>query len=368
MIHVTETILISKLRENPKNIRKHFDEEFIDRLADSVKRFGIISPIVALRDGTVVAGNQRFRAAKRAGLKELVVGRDVLFIDGKSGKDVDTINAIENIMRRQLNVFEEAEGLWRILHDHMGFKNPAAAFDFAFRAYKAYLDDDVTPDEQPLLDLTNSLGISMSRAYMLLSAFKLSPAATKYLRERIVDADDMKASTRGRGTVTLTAIFQLSTIQPKHQLMMAKGVMHKDISAQSIRKVYNQWLEGLRNDNLDFKGSKKQQAELESVRSAIDRRERTMKAIEERGEPTTKSFFSFAALSTDLKILRSDIDVALKTLKTDLAMPEYEENVVKGLPFTIEDVEADLGKLKAACRAKTKALLAPKPATTEASP
>ncbi len=339
MIHTPERINIKTLHENPKNIRKHFDEEFIEKLADSLKRYGFISPIVALRDGMVVAGNQRYRAAKKAGIKELTVGKDIIFIekDTTTEKDVDTINAIENIMRRQLNVFEEAEGLYRILKDHMGLTDGVKAFNLAIQTYQAYLKDDLRNNQQKeLVEICGSLGIGLSRAYMLLSVYKLSPATLKYLRHRILNQEDT--------TLPLAKIYNIALIQRKHQLLVAKGVVKLKISSGSVRRVYNQWLQGLRHDDLRYKGSARAQAELEAAEAAIKRRDRVIKQVED--QPTTKSVFSFAALSTDLKMLRYDLDVAFKALDSSLAMPRSELAVLETLTGTVDGVVSDLAKLK----------------------
>ena len=348
---MVQKILVSKLRENPKNIRTEFDEEFIENLAESIKQFGILSPIIALKNGTVVAGNQRFRAAKKAGIKELAIGKDIVFIEkGASDRTVDLINAIENIMRRQLNVFEEAEGLRRIIAEHLGINDAVEAFSLAFKAYNSYLHEELTGEEARFIKLIQTLGISPSRAYALLSIYKLSGPAHRYLREKTLLERDRP--------LTISHIFQISTIQPKHQLLVAKAVFHKRLTVPGVRHAYNQWLEGLRDDQFNFKGSKKAQTEMANIHASIARRERVIKEIENRGEPTTRSVFSFAALSTDLKLLRSDIEVALKTLKSDLPMPQSEGDLVKALPFIIEDVTQQLDRLKTAAHGKTKALLA----------
>ena len=97
-----KTIKIGFLHPNPNNIRKEFDDEFLSKLSYSIKKFGVVVPILALKDGTIVAGEQRWRSAKLAGKKELLVGQEVIFADG-SRQDMDVVNAIENMMRRYLN-------------------------------------------------------------------------------------------------------------------------------------------------------------------------------------------------------------------------------------------------------------------------
>jgi len=102
---------IDKLIPNPGQPRKKFDETELRELADSIKSYGIIQPIIAARlendggDGTciIIAGERRTRAAKLAGLETVpVVIRD--YTDQKRLE----ISLIENIQRSDLNPIEEA--------------------------------------------------------------------------------------------------------------------------------------------------------------------------------------------------------------------------------------------------------------------
>lgn len=68
---VGEFVRIGKLHEHPKNPRKN--DHAVDAIANSIKRFGFTSPIVANKDGTILAGHTRFKAAKKIGLETVPV-------------------------------------------------------------------------------------------------------------------------------------------------------------------------------------------------------------------------------------------------------------------------------------------------------
>jgi ParB family chromosome partitioning protein len=96
--------------------RQHFDKEKLDELAQSLREHGLLEPLVVRRRGEeyeLIAGERRWRAAQRAGLREvLVVVRDV------SGKDAFELALIENIQREDLNAVEFAEAMQRLIDEH----------------------------------------------------------------------------------------------------------------------------------------------------------------------------------------------------------------------------------------------------------
>ena len=98
---------IEKLVANPGQPRKNFDETELQELADSIKSYGIIQPIIAANagDGTyiIIAGERRTRAAKLAGLDAV----PVIIRDYTDQKRLE-ISLIENIQRSDLNPIEEA--------------------------------------------------------------------------------------------------------------------------------------------------------------------------------------------------------------------------------------------------------------------
>ncbi len=99
-------ISINDIEPNRNQPRTNFDEDKLMELADSIKQYGIIEPLVVQKKGSryeIIAGERRFRAARIAGLKEVpVVVKD--FADN----DVFVIALLENIQRQDLNPIEEA--------------------------------------------------------------------------------------------------------------------------------------------------------------------------------------------------------------------------------------------------------------------
>jgi ParB family chromosome partitioning protein len=99
---------LEKLKPNPEQPRKSFPEGSISELAESLKRHGLIQPILAedAGDGSylIVAGERRFRAAEKAGLREVPV-----ILRSYSQENRLEIALIENVQREDLNPIEEAE-------------------------------------------------------------------------------------------------------------------------------------------------------------------------------------------------------------------------------------------------------------------
>lgn len=112
-----KTLKITEVEPNREQPRKNFNQESLEELADSIKTYGIIQPIVVSKqDGyfSIVAGERRWRAAKLAGLEEIpaIIRED----DEQTNKE---IALIENIQREDLNPYEKALGI-RNLMDKYG--------------------------------------------------------------------------------------------------------------------------------------------------------------------------------------------------------------------------------------------------------
>ena len=97
---------ISDIEPNREQPRKNFDKEALEELADSIRQFGIIQPIVVQKKDDyyeIIAGERRWRAAKLAKVKEVPV-----VIKEYTKQEVMEIALIENIQRKDLNPIEEA--------------------------------------------------------------------------------------------------------------------------------------------------------------------------------------------------------------------------------------------------------------------
>ena len=108
-----KSLKITEVEPNREQPRKNFNQESLEELAESIKTYGVIQPIVvSKRDGYygIVAGERRWRAAKIAGLEEIpAIIRDD---DEQTNKE---IALIENIQREDLNPFEKALGIRRLM-------------------------------------------------------------------------------------------------------------------------------------------------------------------------------------------------------------------------------------------------------------
>ena len=103
------SILISKIKPNPNQPRKNFEDKSLKQLAQSIEEKGLISPITVKKVDNkyiIVAGERRFRAHKLLNKKRILA----YVIDADSNKDVMYMALIENIQREDLNPIEEAKG------------------------------------------------------------------------------------------------------------------------------------------------------------------------------------------------------------------------------------------------------------------
>lgn len=109
----TLMVKLSKVEPNREQPRKNFDEDSLQELAESLKQFGMLQPILVQNRGDyyeIIAGERRWRAAKIAGLKEVpVIVREL------TDQEIVEISLIENIQREDLNPIEEAQAYKRLL-------------------------------------------------------------------------------------------------------------------------------------------------------------------------------------------------------------------------------------------------------------
>ncbi len=109
----TLMVKLSKVEPNREQPRKNFDEDSLQELAESLKQFGMLQPILVQNRGDyyeIIAGERRWRAAKIAGLKEVpVIVREL------TDQEIVEISLIENIQRENLNPIEEAQAYKRLL-------------------------------------------------------------------------------------------------------------------------------------------------------------------------------------------------------------------------------------------------------------
>lgn len=108
---------INKIHPNPYQPRKEFNQEALNSLAESIKKYGVLQPIIVTRvekktemgvttEYQIIAGERRFRASKIVGLKQIPV-----IIKERNSQEKLEIALIENVQRRNLNPIDKAEAL-----------------------------------------------------------------------------------------------------------------------------------------------------------------------------------------------------------------------------------------------------------------
>ena len=105
----------NKVEPNREQPRKDFDEDALMELADSIKQFGVLQPILVQKKKDyyeIIAGERRWRAAKLAGLKEVPI-----IVKEFTEQEIVEISLIENIQRENLNPIEEAIAYKRLLKE-----------------------------------------------------------------------------------------------------------------------------------------------------------------------------------------------------------------------------------------------------------
>lgn len=106
---------INQVEPNRDQPRREFDEDSLMELADSIKQFGILQPLIVQKKKDyyeIIAGERRWRAAKLAGVKEVPV-----IVKEYTDQEIVEISLIENIQRENLNPIEEAMAYKRLLEE-----------------------------------------------------------------------------------------------------------------------------------------------------------------------------------------------------------------------------------------------------------
>jgi ParB family chromosome partitioning protein len=154
---------IDDIKPNSAQPRRHFEEESLEELASSILKYGLIQPIMVKRGGAgyeLVAGERRWRAARKAGLREIPsIIRDV------SAEENALFALIENIQREDLNPMEEA------------------------RAYRGIMDDYGFTQE----DVSKSVGKSRPYVANTLRLLKLPERVREYISEGKLSAGHANA-------------------------------------------------------------------------------------------------------------------------------------------------------------------------------
>lgn len=117
-------ISVGEIRPNPRQPRRHFAEDGLRELADSIRTYGILQPLTVRRTQEgyeLVAGERRLRAARMAGLREVPC-----LVAQVGEEDSALLALIENLQRRDLDCWEEADAIARLIREY-GLRQEEAA-------------------------------------------------------------------------------------------------------------------------------------------------------------------------------------------------------------------------------------------------
>ncbi len=132
------TLPIERVHPNPAQPRKVFERAPLEELADSIRSLGVIEPIIAMPDADgwmIVAGERRWRAARMAGLETI----PAIVRDDLTPTEAFEISMVENVLRRDMNPMEEAEGYRTLLEAGMDTAQVARRLGKKEAAIKAAL-------------------------------------------------------------------------------------------------------------------------------------------------------------------------------------------------------------------------------------
>ena len=113
VVNEPKEIDIGLIDRNPEQPRKNFDEDALNELADSIKSFGVVQPIIVRENNgryVIIAGERRWRAARIAGLKQVPC-----LVKEYSKQEISEIAIIENLQREDLNPIESARAIKNLI-------------------------------------------------------------------------------------------------------------------------------------------------------------------------------------------------------------------------------------------------------------
>lgn len=221
---VEQTLNINRIEPNKNQPRKEFNEDALQELADSIKQFGVIEPLVVVkRKGyyELIAGERRWRAARLAGLKEVPV-----VIKDYDDQQIVEIALIENIQREDLNPIEEAHAYERLIQEF-----------------------NLTQDE--VAERVSKSRTTVTNALRLLKL-------TEKVQQMLID--DMLSTGHVRALITIA--------DPQLQYETAMYIFDKKLSVRETES----YVKKLLNKKPKEKTSEKEDAELSFLYKAIENR------------------------------------------------------------------------------------------------
>ncbi len=200
-------VSLKNIKPNPKQPRRDFDEKSLEELSLSIKNRGVITPITIRENGKnyeIIAGERRWRAAKKANLKSI----PSYIINLKSNVEMMEVALIENIQREDLNAIEEAEA-YAILNSDYDFSHD---------------------------DIAKAIGKKRTTISNSLRLLKLPPEIRKSIRSGKISAGHGRAILQKK-TVSAMQIFWKKIIRESLSVRAAEVLVKPSSRIKKIRKV-----------------------------------------------------------------------------------------------------------------------------------
>ena len=231
-------VKITKIEPNREQPRKHFDEASLQELADSIKQYGLISPIL-VQDRKeyyeIIAGERRWRAAKIAGLKEIPV-----IIRDYTDREIAEIALIENVQREDLNPIEEAMGYKRLIEEFdLKQEEVAECVSKSRSAITNSMRLLKLPEEVQKLLVDNQISVGHARTLLAIDdAEKQIEIAQKIINENLSVREVEKLVKNLDKPVKEKAIpdAQLQAIYASYEEKMKQSLATKVSITQSLKK------------------------------------------------------------------------------------------------------------------------------------
>ena len=200
-------VKINDIKPNPDQPRRDFDKKSLEELSLSIKNKGIITPITIRKSGKhyeIVAGERRWRAARKANLKSI----PAYILNIKDNSEMMQVALIENIQREDLNAIEEAEG-YAILNSKHGLSHD---------------------------EIANTIGKKRTTISNALRLLKLPPEIRKSIREGKISAGHGRAILQKK-TISAMQVFWKKIINESLSVRAAESLVKPLGKIRRIRKV-----------------------------------------------------------------------------------------------------------------------------------
>lgn len=244
------TLAIDLIEPGPFQPRKYFDPDSLKELSESIRRSGLIQPIIvssmkANGKHAIIAGERRWRASKIAGLNTIpAIIKDI------SDREAFEVALIENIQRKDLNVVEEAEGYKKLIDNFSYTQEELASVVGKSRSHITNLLRILTlPD--PVKEQLSEEAISMGHARALIMAKDPSEASelvvkkglnvrqTEALIKRLNKGDDntvkqSKPKKKIASEITTHPIVNSSTLDKDDDVLQLERMLSNDLGLDVV--------------------------------------------------------------------------------------------------------------------------------------